>query len=78
MSFIASLFFFSFRQAKAMYSCKAEHSHELSFPQGAIFSNGKICFTLTYILKKELRKNWTLSQNGGLIPFLALRFCPDF
>uniref|UniRef100_A0A8C5X6F6 Rho GTPase-activating protein 42 n=1 Tax=Malurus cyaneus samueli TaxID=2593467 RepID=A0A8C5X6F6_9PASS len=31
--------FFSFRQAKAMYSCKAEHSHELSFPQGAIFSN---------------------------------------
>uniref|UniRef100_A0A8C3XGL2 Rho GTPase-activating protein 42 n=1 Tax=Cyanoderma ruficeps TaxID=181631 RepID=A0A8C3XGL2_9PASS len=30
---------FSFRQAKAMYSCKAEHSHELSFPQGAIFSN---------------------------------------
>ncbi|XP_052668645.1 rho GTPase-activating protein 42 [Harpia harpyja] len=27
------------RQAKAMYSCKAEHSHELSFPQGAIFSN---------------------------------------
>lgn len=31
----------SFSQAKAMYSCKAEHSHELSFPQGAIFSNGK-------------------------------------
>ncbi|KAG8136970.1 hypothetical protein E2320_005518, partial [Naja naja] len=27
------------RQAKAMYSCKAEHSHELSFPQGAVFSN---------------------------------------
>lgn len=27
------------RQAQAMYSCKAEHSHELSFPQGAIFSN---------------------------------------
>ncbi|XP_054448461.1 rho GTPase-activating protein 42 isoform X2 [Pteronotus mesoamericanus] len=27
------------RQAKAMYSCKAEHSHELSFPQGAMFSN---------------------------------------
>ncbi|XP_029458254.1 rho GTPase-activating protein 42 isoform X2 [Rhinatrema bivittatum] len=27
------------RQAKAMYSCKAEHSHELSFPQGAIFIN---------------------------------------
>nr|BAK63904.1 hypothetical protein [Pan troglodytes] len=30
---------FSGRQAKAMYSCKAEHSHELSFPQGAIFFN---------------------------------------
>ncbi|KAI1893654.1 hypothetical protein AGOR_G00125930 [Albula goreensis] len=27
------------RDAKAMYSCKAEHSHELSFPQGAVFSN---------------------------------------
>uniref|UniRef100_A0A8D3BXX9 Rho GTPase activating protein 42 n=1 Tax=Scophthalmus maximus TaxID=52904 RepID=A0A8D3BXX9_SCOMX len=25
--------------AKAMYSCEAEHSHELSFPQGAHFSN---------------------------------------
>uniref|UniRef100_A0A673B2M1 Rho GTPase activating protein 42b n=1 Tax=Sphaeramia orbicularis TaxID=375764 RepID=A0A673B2M1_9TELE len=25
--------------AKAMYSCEAEHSHELSFPQGALFSN---------------------------------------
>ena len=24
-----------------MYSCEAEHSHELSFPQGAHFSNGK-------------------------------------
>ncbi|XP_068172632.1 rho GTPase-activating protein 42 isoform X2 [Antennarius striatus] len=27
------------RDAKAMYSCEAEHSHELSFPQGAQFSN---------------------------------------
>ncbi|XP_048839413.1 rho GTPase-activating protein 42 isoform X1 [Brienomyrus brachyistius] len=27
------------RDAKAMYSCKAEHSHELSFPQGALFTN---------------------------------------
>ena len=32
--------FCPFSQAKAMYSCKAEHSHELSFPQGAVFSNG--------------------------------------
>nr|XP_045748673.1 rho GTPase-activating protein 42 [Mirounga angustirostris] len=37
---VGSLKLVSFgRQAKAMYSCKAEHSHELSFPQGAIFSN---------------------------------------
>ncbi|XP_024132296.1 rho GTPase-activating protein 42 isoform X3 [Oryzias melastigma] len=27
------------REAKAMYSCEAEHSNELSFPQGAHFSN---------------------------------------
>ncbi|XP_054651023.1 rho GTPase-activating protein 42 isoform X2 [Dunckerocampus dactyliophorus] len=27
------------RDAKAVYSCEAEHSHELSFPQGAHFSN---------------------------------------
>ncbi|KAK1788298.1 hypothetical protein P4O66_016737 [Electrophorus voltai] len=27
------------REAKAMYSCQAEHSHELSFPKGALFYN---------------------------------------
>ncbi|XP_056295634.1 rho GTPase-activating protein 42 [Pseudoliparis swirei] len=27
------------RDAKALYSCEAEHSHELSFPQGALLSN---------------------------------------
>lgn len=27
------------REAEAVYSCEAEHSHELSFPQGAHFSN---------------------------------------
>ncbi|CAL1570980.1 unnamed protein product [Knipowitschia caucasica] len=27
------------REATAVYSCEAEHSHELSFPQGAHFSN---------------------------------------
>ncbi|KAM9332183.1 rho GTPase-activating protein 42-like [Pholidichthys leucotaenia] len=27
------------REAKALYSCEAEHSHELSFPQGALFLN---------------------------------------
>uniref|UniRef100_A0A671WJF3 Rho GTPase activating protein 42a n=1 Tax=Sparus aurata TaxID=8175 RepID=A0A671WJF3_SPAAU len=29
----------STQDAKALYSCEAEHSHELSFPQGALFSN---------------------------------------
>uniref|UniRef100_A0A4W4HI65 Rho GTPase-activating protein 42 n=1 Tax=Electrophorus electricus TaxID=8005 RepID=A0A4W4HI65_ELEEL len=32
-------FFCPCRDAKAIYSCKAEHSNELSFPQGAHFSN---------------------------------------
>uniref|UniRef100_A0A665UGG6 Rho GTPase-activating protein 42-like n=1 Tax=Echeneis naucrates TaxID=173247 RepID=A0A665UGG6_ECHNA len=27
------------QEAKALYSCEAEHSHELSFPKGALFSN---------------------------------------
>uniref|UniRef100_A0A3B3TX93 Rho GTPase-activating protein 42 n=1 Tax=Poecilia latipinna TaxID=48699 RepID=A0A3B3TX93_9TELE len=26
-------------EARALYSCEAEHSHELSFPQGALFTN---------------------------------------
>uniref|UniRef100_A0A671Y1F1 Rho GTPase activating protein 42 n=1 Tax=Sparus aurata TaxID=8175 RepID=A0A671Y1F1_SPAAU len=30
---------FTFITEPAMYSCEAEHSHELSFPQGAHFSN---------------------------------------
>uniref|UniRef100_A0A3B3ZNN2 Uncharacterized protein n=1 Tax=Periophthalmus magnuspinnatus TaxID=409849 RepID=A0A3B3ZNN2_9GOBI len=29
----------SSQEAKALYSCEAEHSHELSFPQGALFTN---------------------------------------
>uniref|UniRef100_A0A8C6L422 Rho GTPase activating protein 42 n=1 Tax=Nothobranchius furzeri TaxID=105023 RepID=A0A8C6L422_NOTFU len=33
------VFCFVCRDAKAMYSCEAEHSNELSFPQGAHFSN---------------------------------------
>jgi len=46
---IVSLWCF-YREAKALFSCQAEHSHELSFPQGALFSNGnhtlcsKLCF----------------------------------
>ncbi|XP_043927876.1 rho GTPase-activating protein 42 [Protopterus annectens] len=49
------------RQAKAMYSCKAEHSHELSFPQGAIFSN----------VYKSVEPGWlqaTYEGRTGLIP----------
>lgn len=33
------------RDAKAIYSCEAEHSNELSFPQGAHFSNGESTMT---------------------------------
>uniref|UniRef100_A0AAX7SI82 Rho GTPase activating protein 42b n=1 Tax=Astatotilapia calliptera TaxID=8154 RepID=A0AAX7SI82_ASTCA len=36
---LVSYFCCLYRDAKAMYSCEAEHSHELSFPQGAHFSN---------------------------------------
>lgn len=51
-----------YREAKALFSCQAEHSHELSFPQGALFSNGnhtrcsKLCFVyscLGYSLSYE-------------------------
>jgi hypothetical protein len=35
------IYYLSIRDAKALYSCEAEHSHELSFPQGAMFTNGK-------------------------------------
>lgn len=38
---LSDYFFFPHREAKALYSCEAEHSHELSFPQGALFSNGE-------------------------------------
>uniref|UniRef100_A0A8C4UP96 Rho GTPase-activating protein 42 n=2 Tax=Telluraves TaxID=3073808 RepID=A0A8C4UP96_FALTI len=67
------------RQAKAMYSCKAEHSHELSFPQGAIFSNGKLCFTLSFYVEKNniYIKIEPYLQNESVIPFSALNLCPD-
>uniref|UniRef100_A0A667YRU2 Rho GTPase activating protein 42a n=1 Tax=Myripristis murdjan TaxID=586833 RepID=A0A667YRU2_9TELE len=38
-TFLPSQCYFSLRDARALYSCEAEHSHELSFPQGALFSN---------------------------------------
>ncbi|CAL8268024.1 unnamed protein product [Merluccius merluccius] len=47
--------------AKALYSCKAEHSHELSFPQGAHFSN--VC--------PSVEPGWlqaTYNSRTGLIP----------
>uniref|UniRef100_UPI0037E71FB8 rho GTPase-activating protein 42 n=1 Tax=Semicossyphus pulcher TaxID=241346 RepID=UPI0037E71FB8 len=37
--FSSALDICSGRDARALYSCEAEHSHELSFPQGALFSN---------------------------------------
>ncbi|XP_044140997.1 rho GTPase-activating protein 42 [Bufo gargarizans] len=49
------------RQAKAMYSCKAEHSHELSFPQGAIFTN----------VYRSVEPGWlkaTYEGKTGLVP----------
>ncbi|XP_053564564.1 rho GTPase-activating protein 42 [Bombina bombina] len=49
------------RQAKAMYSCKAEHSHELSFPQGAIFAN----------VYRSVEPGWlkaTYEGKTGLVP----------
>ncbi|XP_040005806.1 rho GTPase-activating protein 42 isoform X2 [Xiphias gladius] len=49
------------REAKALYSCEAEHSHELSFPQGALFSN----------VYPSVEPGWlqaTYSGRTGLIP----------
>uniref|UniRef100_A0A8C5BEB4 Rho GTPase activating protein 42 n=1 Tax=Gadus morhua TaxID=8049 RepID=A0A8C5BEB4_GADMO len=47
--------------AKALYSCEAEHSHELSFPQGAMFTN----------VYPSIEPGWlqaTLDGKTGLIP----------
>uniref|UniRef100_A0A3B4AR31 Rho GTPase-activating protein 42 n=1 Tax=Periophthalmus magnuspinnatus TaxID=409849 RepID=A0A3B4AR31_9GOBI len=49
------------REAKAVYSCEAEHSHELSFPQGAHFSN----------VYPSVEPGWlqaTYENKTGLIP----------
>ncbi|XP_056141342.1 rho GTPase-activating protein 42-like isoform X2 [Lampris incognitus] len=48
-------------EAKALYSCEAEHSHELSFPQGALFSN----------VYPSVEPGWlqaTFNGKTGLIP----------
>uniref|UniRef100_A0A8C6P7B5 Rho GTPase activating protein 42a n=1 Tax=Nothobranchius furzeri TaxID=105023 RepID=A0A8C6P7B5_NOTFU len=50
-----------YRDAKALYSCEAEHSHELSFPQGALFCN--VC--------PSVEPGWlqaTYKGKTGLIP----------
>lgn len=39
------------REAKAMYSCEAEHSHELSFQQGAHFLNGESGLGWAHVIK---------------------------
>ncbi|KAM9820314.1 rho GTPase-activating protein 42-like [Neosynchiropus ocellatus] len=49
------------RGAEAIYSCEAEHSHELSFPQGALFSN----------VRPSVEPGWlqaTHQGRTGLIP----------
>ncbi|XP_017348483.1 rho GTPase-activating protein 42 isoform X2 [Ictalurus punctatus] len=49
------------REAKAMYSCQAEHSHELSFPKGAVFYN----------VHPSVEPGWlqaTYNGKTGLIP----------
>ncbi|XP_062867244.1 rho GTPase-activating protein 42 isoform X1 [Trichomycterus rosablanca] len=49
------------REAKAMYSCQAEHSYELSFPQGALFLN----------VHPSVEPGWlqgTYNGRTGLIP----------
>ncbi|CAL8348832.1 unnamed protein product [Arctogadus glacialis] len=49
------------RDAKALYSCEAEHSHELSFHQGAMFTN----------VYPSIEPGWlqaTLDGKTGLIP----------
>ncbi|KAJ7990094.1 hypothetical protein DPEC_G00296720 [Dallia pectoralis] len=49
------------RDARAVYSCEAEHSHELSFPQGALFSN----------VYASIEPGWlqaTFQGKTGLIP----------
>lgn len=38
-----------YREAKALYSCQAEHSHELSFPEGAHFSNGNHTVSVLFL-----------------------------
>ncbi|KAM6983746.1 rho GTPase-activating protein 42 isoform 2-T2 [Tautogolabrus adspersus] len=49
------------RDAKALYSCEAEHSHELSFPQGALLSN----------VYPSVEPGWlqaTYNSRTGLVP----------
>uniref|UniRef100_A0A3Q4GJE0 Rho GTPase activating protein 42a n=1 Tax=Neolamprologus brichardi TaxID=32507 RepID=A0A3Q4GJE0_NEOBR len=49
------------RNAPTLYSCEAEHSHELSFPQGALFSN--VC--------PSVEPGWlqaTYNGRTGLVP----------
>lgn len=62
---VLKLVLYSFSQAKAMYSCKAEHSHELSFPQGAVFSNGKYTHSLPQIYRRGGLRNSVVIRISG-------------
>uniref|UniRef100_A0AAR2JZ65 Rho GTPase activating protein 42b n=1 Tax=Pygocentrus nattereri TaxID=42514 RepID=A0AAR2JZ65_PYGNA len=58
---LTHLFCCDYREAKAIYSCQAEHSHELSFPKGALFYN----------VHPSVEPGWlqaTYNGRTGLIP----------
>uniref|UniRef100_A0A9J8AYK8 Rho GTPase-activating protein 42 n=1 Tax=Cyprinus carpio carpio TaxID=630221 RepID=A0A9J8AYK8_CYPCA len=59
------------RDAKAIYSCEAEHSHELSFPKGAHFSNGESIYVSIY-------RSAILSIYRVHTVFLRFEKCLDF
>ncbi|XP_057204299.1 rho GTPase-activating protein 42 isoform X3 [Triplophysa rosa] len=62
------------RDAKAIYSCEAEHSNELSFPKGAHFSNVFIltsCVCCVYVVYSSVEPGWlqaTFEGKTGLVP----------
>lgn len=49
------------RDAKAIYSCEAEHSNELSFPLGAHFSNGEPLIQSSDWLLRSLNSEWWIN-----------------
>ncbi|KAI4877906.1 hypothetical protein NFI96_017400 [Prochilodus magdalenae] len=59
------------REAKAMYSCQAEHSHELSFPKGALFQNDDLYHAVVFTVHPSVEPGWlqaTYNGKTGLVP----------